>query len=448
MTGRDHRGTRASASGKGRILHARHPSVNVSQALAAALSLCLSTPVVRGQVGRQTPIFVIHGTPKTCSAIAQLDNALSSDYQPFFAGWIEKDYADAVAWSEACSGYGWHVPGRPRIPLLHAQHDRVLRPAQTQMISSEVTAVALPSPRVRADVAAQPHIASSATHELPPEDAAVIGADATIRSHYEDTLPDIARRYNLGYEEIARANPGVDMWLPGEGTRILLPGRRILPPGLREGVVVNLAEHRLYYFPKPNKNEKPVVITYPVSIGKMGKNTPLGQSYITAKIKHPSWYPPASVRKEHAELGDPLPAVVGPGPDNPLGDFMMRLGFGDGTYEIHGTNKPVTVGMGITNGCIGMYPEDVAVLFALVPIGTPVRLINVPLKVALSGGTLLLEAHPPVDAQGQSSEPNIDRFSDLLRATVHDATIAILWDYARQALRKADGVIATVGLGY
>ena len=471
MSGRDHRGTRASALGKGRILHAHHPSANVSQALAAALSLCLSTPVVRAQVGRQAPIFVIHGTPKTCSAITQLDNALSSNYQPFFAGWIEKDYADAVAWSEACSGYGWHVPGHARIPLLRAQHDRVLGPAQTQMISSEATtvalpsprvradvaaqprmipgeatAVALPSPRVRADVAAQPRIAWSATHELPADDAAVIGADGTITSHYEDTLPDIARRYNLGYEEIARANPGVDIWLPGEGTRILLPGRRILPPGSREGVVVNLAEHRLYYFPKPNKNEKPVVITYPVSIGKMGQNTPLGQSYITAKIKHPSWYPPASVRKEHAELGDPLPAVVGPGPDNPLGDFMMRLGFGDGTYEIHGTNKPVTVGMGITNGCIGMYPEDVAVLFALVPVGTPVRLINVPLKVALSGGALLLEAHPSVDAQGQSSELNIDRFSDLLRATVHDATIAILWDYARQALRKADGVIATVGL--
>jgi L,D-transpeptidase ErfK/SrfK len=313
-------------------------------------------------------------------------------------------------------------------------------------MSGAATAVALPSARVRADVVAQPQIASSATHELPLDGAAVIGADITITSHYEDTLPAIARRYGLGYEEIARANPGVDMWLPGKGTQILLPGRHILPPGSREGVVVNLAEHRMYYFPKPNKNEKPVVISYPVSIGKMGQNTPLGQSYITAKIKHPSWYPPASVRKEHAERGDPLPAVVGPGPDNPLGDFMMRLGFGDGTYEIHGTNKPVTVGMASTNGCIGMYPEDVAALFALVPVGTRVRLINVPVKLAWSGGTLLLEAHPPVDAQGQSSELNIDRISDLLRATVHDTTIAILWDYARQALPKADGVIATVGV--
>jgi L,D-transpeptidase ErfK/SrfK len=179
---------------------------------------------------------------------------------------------------------------------------------------------------------------------LPADGSAVIGADSTITTHYEDTLLDIARRYSLGYDEIIRANPGVDMWLPGEGTRILLPSRRILPPGPRVGVVVSLPEHRLYYFPKPKRNEKRVVITYPVSIGKLGRSTPLGQTYVTAKIEHPSWYPPASIRKEHAENGDPLPAVVGPGPDNPLGDFKIRLAFGKGTYEIHGTNNPTAVG--------------------------------------------------------------------------------------------------------
>jgi L,D-transpeptidase ErfK/SrfK len=215
--------------------------------------------------------------------------------------------------------------------------------------------------------------------ELPSDGSAVIGFNATVRSHYRETLPDIARRYGLGYEEIAQANPRVDMWLPGEGTRIFLPGRHRLPSGLRQGVVVNLAERRLYFFPEPNKNEKAVVITYPVSIGKMGESTPLGQTLIIAKVEHPSWYPPASVRREHAERGDRLPAVVGPGPDNPLGDFMMRLGFGDGSYEIHGTNKPVSVGMDNTNGCIEMYPEDVATLFALVSVGTPVRFINEPL---------------------------------------------------------------------
>ena len=199
---------------------------------------------------------------------------------------------------------------------------------------------------------------SSATvYELPADGSAVIGADITISTHYTDTLLDIARKYSLGYDEIIRANPGVDMWLPGEGTQIVLPGRRILPPGPHQGVVVNLPEHRMYFFPKAVQNGKRVVITYPVSIGKLGRTTPLGQTHVIAKVEHPAWYPPASIRKEHAEAGDPLPAVVGPGPDNPLGDFKIRLGFGDGTYEIHGTNNPTAVGLAITHGRIRHVPR-------------------------------------------------------------------------------------------
>jgi L,D-transpeptidase ErfK/SrfK len=152
------------------------------------------------------------------------------------------------------------------------------------------------------------------------------------------------------------------------------------------------------------------------------------------------------VRKEHAEAGDPLPPKVGPGPDNPLGAYAMRLAAGNGTYLIHGTNNPIAVGLAVTHGCIRMYPDDVAQLFPLIPVGTAVRLINVPVKVAWVDGELLLEAHPPVDAQGQSFEPNIDEFSDLLKAAVGDTTVAIHWDYAREVLQKADGVIATVGL--
>lgn len=294
---------------------------------------------------------------------------------------------------------------------------------------------------------ALPAVPANATDfDLPADGSAVVGADTTIISHYQDTLLDFARRYSLGYDEIIRANAGVDMWLPGEGTQIFLAGKRILPPGPREGVVVNLPEHRLYYYPKATRNGKRVVITYPVSIGKLGRTTPLGQTRVIGKIKHPSWYPPASIRKEHAEAGDPLPGVIGPGPDNPLGDYKIRLGFGDGTYEIHGTNNPTAVGLAITHGCIRMYPEDVAALFAQLPVGTSVRLINVPVKVAWIDGELLLEAHPPVNAQGESFEPDVDQFSDLLRAAVGDTTVAIDWDYAREVLRKANGVIATVGL--
>jgi L,D-transpeptidase ErfK/SrfK len=288
--------------------------------------------------------------------------------------------------------------------------------------------------------------AGATVYELPENGSAVFGTDERIKATYQDTLLDIARRYSLGYEEIIRANPGVDMWLPGEGTEILLPGRRILPPGPREGVVVNLPEHRLYYFPKPKKGEKAVVITYPVSIGKMDWSTPLGETRVIAKQKRPTWYPPESVRKEHLANGDPLPKVVPPGPNNPLGDFAMRLAVGGGSYMLHGTNNPMAVGMAITHGCIRMYPEDVAALFPLVPVGTKVWLINDPVKVAYVDGELLLEAHPPVDDQGQTTEPNLEVLSQLLDKVLGQDTAAIHWDLARETLQAANGIPAVVGL--
>jgi L,D-transpeptidase ErfK/SrfK len=289
-------------------------------------------------------------------------------------------------------------------------------------------------------------LARATVYPLPSKDATVVGDDQTVVTVYEDTLYDLARKFSLGSEELIRVNPGVDPWIPGAGKQLTVPGRHILPPGPREGIVVNLPEHRLYYYPKPKRDGSREVITYPVSIGKMDWRTPLGLTHVIQKQKDPSWYPPASVRKEHAANGDPLPAVVPPGPDNPLGQYAMRLAAGNGTYLIHGTNNPIAVGLAVTHGCVRMYPDDVAALFPLIPVGTPVRLINDPVKVAWVDGELLLEAHPPVDAEGQSFEPNIDQFSDLLRAAVGDTTVAIHWDYAREVLQKADGVIATVGL--
>jgi L,D-transpeptidase ErfK/SrfK len=288
--------------------------------------------------------------------------------------------------------------------------------------------------------------AGATVYELGDGTAQVFGEDLHIQTRYEDTLVDIARRYSLGYEEITRANPGVDPWLPGEGTQIVVPGRRILPPVPHEGIVVNLPEHRLYYFPKPKRGAKPVVVTYPVSIGKMDWKTPLGESRIISKQRLPSWYPPESVRKEHAAEGDPLPAVVGPGPDNPLGEYAMRLDIHPGSYLIHGTNNPLAVGLPVTHGCIRMYPEDIAAFFPTVPTGTKVRLINEPVKVAWVDGELLLEVHPPVDAQGQTVEPVLAEFTDLLGRALGNSTAAIHWDYAIETLQAARGMPVTVGL--
>src|SRR5579862_4247142 len=289
-------------------------------------------------------------------------------------------------------------------------------------------------------------LAGATVYTLAHPDDEIFGEDQTVETVYEDTLYDLARKYSLGSEELIRVNPGIDPWIPGAGKQVVVPGRHILPPGPHEGIVVNLPEHRLYYYPKPKRGQPQQVITYPVSIGKMDWRTPLGLTRVIAKQKDPTWYPPESVRKEHAAAGDPLPASVPPGPANPLGQYAMRLAAGNGTYLIHGTNNPIAVGLPVTHGCIRMYPDDVAALFPLVPVGTPVRLVNEPVKVAWVDGELLLEAHPPVDAQGQSFEPNLDQFSDLLRAAVGETTVAIHWDYAREVLQKADGVIATVGL--
>jgi L,D-transpeptidase ErfK/SrfK len=288
--------------------------------------------------------------------------------------------------------------------------------------------------------------ACASLYPLPADGSVVVGKDSNVTTVYEDTLPDIAHRFSLGYYEIIRANPDVDVWVPGAGHRLTLPGRHILPAGPREGIVVNLPEHRLYYFPKPRPHEKPIVITYPVSIGKMDWRTPLGETRVIAKIVHPAWYPPESIRKEHEENGDPLPRMVGPGPNNPLGDYALRLAAGRGEYMIHGTNKPVAVGMAVTHGCIRMYPEDVAALFAVIPVGTKVRLVNEPVKVAWVDGRLFLEAHPPVDEEGQSVAPDVRQLSQKLKHALGDNTAAVHWELARATLKAANGMPTLVGL--
>ena len=288
--------------------------------------------------------------------------------------------------------------------------------------------------------------ARATVFDLPSTDAPLLGREERVVTSFEDTLYEIARRYSLGSEEVVRVNPGVDPWLPRAGKSIVIPGQRVLPPGPREGIVVNLPEHRLYFYPKTKAGEIQRVYTYPISIGKMDWRTPLGKTRIVDKREKPSWTPPESVRQEHLAAGDPLPAVVPPGPNNPLGAYAMRLALPGGSYLIHGTNNPIAVGMAVTHGCIRMYPEDIAELFPLVPVGTPVYLINEPVKVAWVDGRLMLEAHPPVDAEGQSGEPVLSVFEGLLEKAVGDTVVAIHWDKAREELQAARGMPAVVGL--
>jgi L,D-transpeptidase ErfK/SrfK len=205
----------------------------------------------------------------------------------------------------------------------------------------------------------------------------------------DDTLTDIARRFNLGYEEIVRANPGVDPWLPGE-REIVIPSQFILPHAPREGIVINAAAMRLFYYPKVKKGEQQVVHTYPIGIGKVGWKTPEGATKVVRRTKDPVWRPTASILAEHKKNDDPLPAVVPAGPDNPLGRHALYLAWP--TYMIHGTNKPAGVGLRSSHGCIRLYPEDIAQLFELAPVGTAVRVVNQPFVFGWHDGALHIQA--------------------------------------------------------
>jgi L,D-transpeptidase ErfK/SrfK len=219
----------------------------------------------------------------------------------------------------------------------------------------------------------------------------VVGLVQRTTSTKEDTLPDIARRFNIGYEEIVRANPGVDPWLPGEGRSIVVPTQFILPDAPREGVVINIAAMRLYYFLPRKSGEPQKLITHPIGIGRVGWATPQGTTKVMRRQKDPTWRPPVSVIKEHRENGEELPSVVGPGPDNPLGRHAFYLGWP--SYLIHGTNKPYGVGLRSSHGCIRLYPEDIAALYETLPVGTKVHVVNQPFVFGWYEGQLYLQAY-------------------------------------------------------
>jgi L,D-transpeptidase ErfK/SrfK len=282
--------------------------------------------------------------------------------------------------------------------------------------------------------------ARAATYPLPAGPDTVIGEIQHAVAKQEDTLLDIGRRFGVGYEEIVAANPGVDAWLPGEGTEVLIPSRYVLPDGPREGVVVSLAEHRLYYFPPTKNGAAPSVRTYPISIGKMDWKTPLGTTRIINKREKPIWYPPESVRREHERDGNPLPKAVPAGPDNPLGAYALRLGIPGGAYLIHGTNRPAGVGMQVTHGCIRMFPEDIEEFYKLVPVNTAVRLIDQPYKMGWRGDELFIEIHAPLEGRDSSEAHSLTNVTRLLVSATQDRAVVIDWAKAEKAFILATGV--------
>jgi L,D-transpeptidase ErfK/SrfK len=234
------------------------------------------------------------------------------------------------------------------------------------------------------------------------DDEDVVGQVRTLVARHEDTLLDVARAHDLGYNEITAANPDVDPWLPGENTKIVLPTEFVLPPGPRRGLVVNLAQMRLFYFPPRTPGTPAQVITHPIGIGVDVAPTPVAATLVVRKAVDPTWYPPESIRKRRAEEGEILPEAVPPGSDNPLGRFALYLGLTG--YLIHGTERPWGIGMRVSSGCIRLYPEDIERLYQRVPVGTPVRIVREVYAAGLRDGIPVLQAfRPPEDGAIEDS---------------------------------------------
>ena len=265
----------------------------------------------------------------------------------------------------------------------------------------------------------------------------MIGQLAALETVEGDTLPDIARHYGLGFQQIKDANPALDEWLPPPGTRVALPTRFILPDAPRRGIVVNLAAMRLFYFPADRPSWE--VETYPVGIGREGWSTPTGEMKIVDKEAFPVWHVPASVREEHERKGDPLPASVPAGPDNPLGDYAFYLS--KPSYLMHGTNKPYGVGLRASHGCLRLYPEDISALFRDVAVKTPLRVVNQPYLVGHAQGVVYLEAHRPFD------ELNEKKVRAQLRKRLAKESASIDWARVDYALDVADGVPVPISQG-
>jgi len=261
----------------------------------------------------------------------------------------------------------------------------------------------------------------------------VIGRLAETRVEKGDTLPDLARHFGVGINTIRAANPGVDLWSPEDGARITLPLSFILPDTPRKGLVVNLAAMRLFHFREDGPKLK--VSTYPVGVGAEDRPTPTGQMSITRKATRPTWYVPASIAEAHRIKGDPLPATVPPGPENPLGEYALYLSRAG--YLIHGTNKPASVGLNATNGCLRLYPENIEGLYRDTPVNTPVLIVDQPYLLGQRDGVLYLEAHLPAEgADGRE----LEKLNARLKALERKFASPLDWNKVRKVQAEARGI--------
>ena len=286
-------------------------------------------------------------------------------------------------------------------------------------------------------VAIIPFITPAVAAEFPLERGqAAVGAVDTYKTKASDNLLDLARQYDIGYVDFMAANPGVDPWQPGNQQQIAIPARYILPDAPRVGIVINLASRLVFYYPPGGKT----VEVYPAGIGVEADATPVGLTSVVRKEAGPTWVPPPSIRAERPDL----PLSIPPGPDDPLGDYALRLGWNN--ILIHGTNKPDSVGRNVSHGCFHIYPEDIERIFREIPVGTKVRTILQPVEAAWVAGRLYVQVYPSKEQADQidynhAMTPAVPaELMARVAAVAGDRVDAVDWDAVGRAGEAATGI--------
>ena len=291
-------------------------------------------------------------------------------------------------------------------------------------------------------LAALSPVAAAESYSLEHPRDSVLGQLRKLSAAGDESLATLSRRLDLGYEEIVRANPRLDPWRVMEGAPVVLPTQFVLPRARRVGIVLNIPEMRLYLY--RDNPSKPEIRTYAVGIGREGWSTPTGKARVTRKRKKPTWIPPHSIRQEMEEEGDPLPAVVPPGPDNPLGEYALNLSMPG--YLLHGTNQPYGIGMRVSHGCIRLNPDSIAELYGLVRVGTPVRIVDQPVKVGRRGRLLYLEAHPPLREDPRDTQHFLAEIKARVEELAAGAAYRLEAPLITHELQRLSGVPLVVGV--
>ncbi len=289
--------------------------------------------------------------------------------------------------------------------------------------------------------------------ELPSSSDNLVGNLAYIKVSSADTFSDLANQFGIGFDALKYANPTVDPWLPKDDDTVVIPRLYILPDAPYEGIIINIPEKKLYYFPEVSTQQKPVVEIYAVSVGRQEWNTPITKTKVTGRLKDPVWYPPKSLRDEHLANGEIYPRIVPPGESNPLGQYLLQLDIP--TYFIHGTNNRFGIGMQVTRGCVRMYPEDIESIFSRVTRGAPVAIINKAYKIGWLDKVIYLEINPLPEINAQQTTEAMEHFPkdreavlELIQSRLglqNKSELMLDWEKIDKVLAETTGLPTAIG---